>query len=66
MSGKVIYRPPEVKPYILTDIKNTTLALLILTLRVQDCFEKIFVELKSTIGLLNFNTQNEMQITECP
>ena len=48
---------------ILTDLKNATLALSILSLRIQDVSKKISVELKSTISLLNFNTQNEMPVS---
>ena len=47
---------------ILTDFKNAILALSILSLSIQDVSEKISVELKSTISLLNFNTKNEMPV----
>ena len=47
---------------ILTDFKNATLALLIL-IQNTGFFRKIFVELKSTISLLNFNTKKEMQVS---
>ena len=52
---------------ILTDFKNETLVLSILPLRIQDFFfffrKKIFVELKSSISVLNFMTENEIPVS---
>ena len=42
-----------------TDFTLKTLALSILSLRIQDCFRKISVELKRITSLLNFNTNKE-------
>ena len=44
---------------ILKDFENTSLVLLVLTLRIQDISAKNIFELKSTVSLLNFNTKTE-------
>ena len=44
---------------ILKDFENTSLVLLVLTLRIQDISAKKSFELKSTVSLLNFNTKAE-------